>query len=35
MLKVDEMVPTAKTAHSAVLKSAWQMRPGAATYRVR
>ena len=38
MLKVDEKLRTAKTAHldlSAVLKPAWQMRPGAATYRVR
>lgn len=38
MLKVDEKLRTVKTAHldlSAVLKPAWQMRPGAATYRVR
>ena len=38
MLKVNEKLRTAKTAHldlSAVLKPAWQMRPGAATYRVR
>ncbi|KAG2336349.1 FMN-linked oxidoreductase [Suillus weaverae] len=35
MLKVDEKLRTIKTAHlnlSAVLKPAWQMRPGAATY---
>ena len=38
MLKVDESLRTIKTANldlSAVLKPAWQMRPGAATYRVR
>ena len=38
MLKVDEKLRTIKTANldlSAVLKPAWQMRPGAATYRVR
>jgi len=38
MLKVDEKLRTTKTAHldlSAVLKPAWQMRPGAATHRVR
>ncbi|KAF9239590.1 NADPH-dependent glutamate synthase [Melanogaster broomeanus] len=38
MLKVDEKLRTIKTAHldlSAMLKPAWQMRPGAATYRVR
>jgi glutamate synthase (NADH) len=38
MLKVDEKRRTPKTAHldlSAVIKPAWQMRPGAATYRVR
>lgn len=38
MLKVDEKRRTPKTTHldlSAVLKPAWQMRPGAATYRVR
>ncbi|KAK7023963.1 glutamate synthase [Favolaschia claudopus] len=38
MLKVNEKLRTVKTAHldlSAVLKPAWQMRPGAATYRVR
>ena len=38
MLKLDEKRRTPKTAHldlSAVLKPAWQMRPGAATYRVR
>ncbi|KAJ3557788.1 hypothetical protein NM688_g1279 [Phlebia brevispora] len=38
MLKVDEKRRTPKTAHldlSAILKPAWQMRPGAATYRVR
>lgn len=38
MLKVNEKLRTPKTAHldlSAVLKPAWQMRPGAATYRVR
>ena len=37
MLKVNEKLRTQKTAHldlSAVLKPAWQMRPGAATYRV-
>ncbi|TFY80717.1 hypothetical protein EWM64_g3297 [Hericium alpestre] len=38
MLKVDDKLRTPKTAHldlSAILKPAWQMRPGAATYRVR
>ena len=38
MLKVDEKLRTPKTRHldlSAILKPAWQMRPGAATYRVR
>ncbi|KAH9951960.1 NADPH-dependent glutamate synthase [Amylocystis lapponica] len=38
MLKVDEKLRNPKTAHldlSAVLKPAWQMRPGAATYHVR
>ncbi|KJA18566.1 hypothetical protein HYPSUDRAFT_69800 [Hypholoma sublateritium FD-334 SS-4] len=38
VLKVNEKLRTPKTAHldlSAVLKPAWQMRPGAATYRVR
>ncbi|KIY43623.1 NADPH-dependent glutamate synthase [Fistulina hepatica ATCC 64428] len=38
MLKVDESRRTPKTARldlSAMLKPAWQMRPGAATYRVR
>ncbi|KDQ60668.1 hypothetical protein JAAARDRAFT_190827 [Jaapia argillacea MUCL 33604] len=38
MLKVAEKLRTPKTAHldlSALLKPAWQMRPGAATYRVR
>jgi glutamate synthase (NADPH/NADH) len=38
MLKVDEKLRTPKTAHldlSAILKPAWQMRPGAATYRTR
>lgn len=38
MLKVNEKLRTAKTAKldlSAILKPAWQMRPGAATYRVR
>ncbi|KAF8436347.1 alpha subunit of glutamate synthase [Boletus edulis BED1] len=38
MLKIDEKLRTAKTASldlSAVLKPAWQMCPGAATYRVR
>ncbi|KAI0797625.1 hypothetical protein C8Q75DRAFT_739017 [Abortiporus biennis] len=38
MLKVNEKLRTTKTAHldlSAILKPAWQMRPGAATYRVR
>ena len=38
MLKVDEKRRTPKTAHldlSAILKPAWQMRPGAATHRVR
>lgn len=38
MLKVDEKLRTPKTAHldlSAILKPAWQMRRGAATYRVR
>lgn len=38
MLRVDDSLRTPKTRLldlSAVLKSAWQMRPGAATYRVR
>ncbi|KAG8952645.1 glutamate synthase [NADH] [Tulasnella sp. 424] len=38
MLRVDDSLRTPKTAHldlSAILKPAWQMRPGAATYRVR
>ncbi|KAF7311548.1 Glutamate synthase [Mycena kentingensis (nom. inval.)] len=38
MLKVDEKLRTTKTAHldlSTILKPAWQMRPGVATYRVR
>jgi len=38
MLKVNEKLRTQKTAHldlSAILKPAWQMRPGAATHRVR
>ncbi|KAF8317483.1 FMN-linked oxidoreductase [Clavulina sp. PMI_390] len=38
MLKIDESLRTPKTAHldlSPVLKPAWQMRPGAATHRVR
>ncbi|KAI0314266.1 NADPH-dependent glutamate synthase [Amylostereum chailletii] len=38
MLKVDDKLRTPKTAHldlSAVIRPAWQMRPGAATYRVR
>ena len=38
MLRVNEKLRTPKTAHldlSAILKPAWQMRPGAATYRVR
>ncbi|THV07938.1 NADPH-dependent glutamate synthase [Dendrothele bispora CBS 962.96] len=38
MLKVNEKLRTPKTAHldlSPILKPAWQMRPGAATYRVR
>ena len=38
MLKINEKLRTTKTAHldlSAMLKPAWQMRPGAATYRVR
>lgn len=38
MLKVNEQLCTPKTANldlSAILKPAWQMRPGAATYRVR
>jgi glutamate synthase (NADPH/NADH) len=38
MLKVNEKLRTLKTAHldlSPILKPAWQMRPGAATYRVR
>lgn len=38
MLKVNDKARTVKTAHldlSPVLKPAWQMRPGAATYRVR
>ncbi|EJT98370.1 NADPH-dependent glutamate synthase [Dacryopinax primogenitus] len=38
MLKVDESLRTTKTKHldlSPILKPAWQMRPGAATYRVR
>ncbi|KAG9006059.1 glutamate synthase [NADH] [Tulasnella sp. JGI-2019a] len=38
MLKVDESLRTIKTEFldlSAILKPAWQMRPGAATYRSR
>jgi glutamate synthase (NADH) len=38
MLKVNESLRTTKTAHldlSPILKPAWQMRPGAATYKVR
>ncbi len=38
MFKVNEVLRTPKTTHldlSAMLKPAWQMRPGAATYRVR
>ncbi|KAJ3773747.1 NADPH-dependent glutamate synthase [Lentinula raphanica] len=38
VLKVNEKMRTPKTAHldlAAILKPAWQMRPGAATYRVR
>jgi len=38
MLKVDETLRTPKTAHldlSPILKPAWQMRPGAATRKVR
>ncbi len=38
MLKVNEALRTIKTKHldlSPVLKPAWQMRPGAATYKVR
>ncbi|KAI9466246.1 NADPH-dependent glutamate synthase [Lactarius psammicola] len=38
MLKVDEKLRTPKTRYldlSAILKPAWQMRPGAATHRVR
>ncbi|GAA5871080.1 hypothetical protein JCM8547_005352 [Rhodosporidiobolus lusitaniae] len=38
MLKVDDTLRNPKTAHldlSALLKPAWQMRPGAATYKVR
>jgi glutamate synthase (NADPH/NADH) len=38
MLKVNEQLRTLKTANldlSAILKPAWQMRPGAAIYRVR
>lgn len=38
MLKVNESLRTPKTKYldlSAVLKPAWQMRPGAATYKVR
>jgi glutamate synthase (NADPH/NADH) len=38
MLKVDDRLRTHKTAHldlSTILRPAWQMRPGAATYRVR
>ncbi|TFK29800.1 NADPH-dependent glutamate synthase [Coprinopsis marcescibilis] len=38
MLKVNEKLRTPKTAHldlSPILKPAWQMRPGAPTYRVR
>lgn len=38
MLKVNEKLRTPKTAYldlSPILKPAWQMRPGAATYRVR
>ncbi|KIY64888.1 NADPH-dependent glutamate synthase [Cylindrobasidium torrendii FP15055 ss-10] len=38
MLKVNEKLRSPKTAHldlSPMLKPAWQMRPGAATYRVR
>ena len=37
LLKLNEKLRTTKTAHldlSAVLKPAWQMRPGAATYCV-
>ncbi|KAF8717826.1 GXGXG motif, partial [Rhizoctonia solani] len=38
MLKVDEALRTPKTAKldlAPILKPAWQMRPGAATYRIR
>lgn len=38
MLKVDETLRTPKTAYldlSPILKPAWKMRPGAATYKVR
>jgi len=38
MLKVNGLLRTPKTAHldlSAILKPAWQLRPGAATYRIR
>ena len=38
MLMVNESLRTAKTQHldfSAILKPAWEMRPGAATYRIR
>jgi len=38
MLKVNGLLRTPKTAHldlSAILKPAWQMRPDAATYRIR
>jgi len=38
MLKVDDSLRTLKTRHldlSEILRPAWQMRPGAATYRVR
>ncbi len=37
ILRVDEKLRTPKTAHlnlSAPLQPAWQMRPGAAAYRV-
>lgn len=38
LLKVDEALRNPKTAHldlSAMLKPAWQMRPGVATYKSR
>lgn len=38
LLKVDETLRNAKTANldlSAILKPAWKMRPGVATYKTR